>query len=140
MLKQETKECNRCKKNLNISNFTYEKSHNGYRYVCRKCDAKRAKEYFERTNTQRRESLRANWRRATANAMEKHPEKWEARRLTRLAVLKGELEQGVCEVCGVEETQAHHDDYSKPLNVRWLCKKHHYEEHLITPTINNLKE
>ena len=34
-----------------------------------------------------------------------------------------------CEVCGETKVQAHHDDYSKPLDVRWLCKKHHDEHH-----------
>ncbi len=30
--------------------------------------------------------------------------------------------------CG-EKAQAHHHDYSKPLDVVWLCVKHHNEEH-----------
>ena len=33
-----------------------------------------------------------------------------------------------CEVCG-EKAEAHHDNYSKPLDVRWLCFKHHREHH-----------
>lgn len=35
-----------------------------------------------------------------------------------------------CEVCGSEDDIArHHDDYSKPLEVRFLCRKHHGEVH-----------
>jgi hypothetical protein len=33
-----------------------------------------------------------------------------------------------CEVCG-ERAEMHHDDYSKPLEVRWLCREHHLELH-----------
>jgi hypothetical protein len=32
-------------------------------------------------------------------------------------------------VCGNAATHAHHDDYSKPLEVRWLCRAHHSEHH-----------
>lgn len=34
-----------------------------------------------------------------------------------------------CEICGAEKVDAHHDDYSKPLDVRWLCRFHHAEHH-----------
>jgi len=34
-----------------------------------------------------------------------------------------------CEVCGKIKADAHHDDYEKPLEVRWLCRKHHAEHH-----------
>jgi hypothetical protein len=35
-----------------------------------------------------------------------------------------------CEVCGTtEKIHAHHDNYSKPLDVRWLCQLHHMQHH-----------
>jgi hypothetical protein len=45
------------------------------------------------------------------------------------AIRDGRLERQPCEICGVEKTDAHHDDYSKPLEVRWLCRKHHGIQH-----------
>lgn len=38
------------------------------------------------------------------------------------------ISRQACEVCGVA-AEAHHDDYSKPLEVRWLCFRHHREWH-----------
>jgi hypothetical protein len=34
-----------------------------------------------------------------------------------------------CETCGSPKAQAHHDDYERPLNVRWLCTVCHGMEH-----------
>jgi len=53
----------------------------------------------------------------------------EAERLTRDAIKKGKLIPQPCEVCGSTGT-AHHDDYAKPLEVRWLCHRHHITHHL----------
>jgi hypothetical protein len=41
------------------------------------------------------------------------------------AVAAGKIVRGPCEVCGVAGGQGHHDDYDKPLEVRWLCPTHH---------------
>ena len=34
-----------------------------------------------------------------------------------------------CEVCGQLETERHHEDYSKPLEIKWLCSRHHKQVH-----------
>ena len=45
------------------------------------------------------------------------------------ALKKGTIKKKSCEKCGDKNTVAHHDDYEKPLEVRWLCEPHHYEHH-----------
>jgi len=49
--------------------------------------------------------------------------------MTSVAIEQGLLTQQPCEICGEQKTVAHHDDYNKPYDVRWLCKKHHFEWH-----------
>ena len=52
------------------------------------------------------------------------------RAITGRKIKQGVLIKQPCEVCGTnEDIQAHHDDYYKPLDVRWLCRKHHQEHH-----------
>lgn len=54
------------------------------------------------------------------------------------AIRDGNLTQELCEVCGKEGT-AHHDDYAKPLEVRWLCHRHHLMHHLLYDNYSQLK-
>lgn len=54
-----------------------------------------------------------------------------ARKKLRYAVKVGKLTRQPCESCGkTSGVQGHHDDYSKPLEVRWLCRKHHGLAHV----------
>lgn len=53
----------------------------------------------------------------------------KARNMVLIRVARGTMERECCDVCGAPEAQAHHDDYSQPLNVRWLCDTHHQEIH-----------
>lgn len=47
------------------------------------------------------------------------------------AIRKGTLIKRPCEVCGsTSRVEAHHDDYNRPLEVRWLCKKCHEKWHI----------
>lgn len=59
----------------------------------------------------------------------KNPEKAKAQMILNAAVQNGTVLRGWCEMCREGNTHGHHDDYSKPLEVRWLCPKHHSEEH-----------
>lgn len=51
--------------------------------------------------------------------------RWNA----KTAIRSGRLVRQPCEVCGDDQVDAHHDDYDKPLDVRWLCRKHHRAAH-----------
>lgn len=51
----------------------------------------------------------------------------ELQTVARNAVRK--LERQPCQVCGAQKSEAHHPDYSKPLEVIWFCHKHHSEAH-----------
>jgi hypothetical protein len=59
------------------------------------------------------------------------PERESARRAVRLAIRAGTLVREPCEKCGASKVHGHHDDYAKPLGVRWLCRTHHDEHHRI---------
>lgn len=66
-------------------------------------------------------------------------EKGRASQQLRDAVRKGSIKRQPCEVCQEPEAQGHHEDYSKALNVRWLCPQHHREEHLFEPWQNEIR-
>lgn len=51
------------------------------------------------------------------------------REATHRRISSGKLIKEPCEVCGDIKVEAHHDDYTQPMKVRWLCKKHHVEHH-----------
>lgn len=55
--------------------------------------------------------------------------KQSARRSVRNEIEAGRMIRMPCEVCGHFPTDGHHDDYSRPLSVRWLCRLHHREHH-----------
>jgi hypothetical protein len=55
----------------------------------------------------------------------KFPERYAARQAVLVAVRAGRLKSEACARCGDLRTQAHHGDYSKPLEVVWLCRACH---------------
>ena len=45
------------------------------------------------------------------------------------ALAAGRLVPRPCERCGAEPVKAHHDDYARPRDVRWLCQRCHSQWH-----------
>lgn len=61
--------------------------------------------------------------------LEREPVKEAARRAVTAAIARGDLIRQPCEKCDAEPGHGHHDDYSKPLDVRWLCRPCHVAHH-----------
>lgn len=57
------------------------------------------------------------------------PMKTAARKAVENALRDGRLVRKACDKCGASRAHAHHEDYSKPLDVMWLCPKHHKARH-----------
>ena len=67
---------------------------------------------------------------------ERHPEEVRARRFVARAVKRGQLvKPDCCARCGQSGSiEASHDDYSKPLEVEWLCSTcHGLKDYPLTP-------
>jgi hypothetical protein len=58
-----------------------------------------------------------------------HPDQAKARYAVSNAVRDGRLKKTPCMVCGALEVEGHHPDYSRPLDVVWLCMLHHKQAH-----------
>ncbi len=83
----------------------------GPRGYCLPCHAKRMRAW------RKTHPLNAEQRRKDA-----------ARSYASVYTRRGLLKRKPCEVCGTwDNLERHHDDYAKPLQVRWLCRKHHLE-------------
>jgi hypothetical protein len=68
-------------------------------------------------------------RKHNAEYDERYPEKKKAHEILNNAVRDGKVIKLPCCVCGSENSQGHHEDYSKPLDVIWFCPTHHGEHH-----------
>ncbi len=101
--------------------FGKTKSHlDGLYHYCKKCCAEKDKK-----------RIRPNRYNEVKKSNEKFPEKSAARELVNRSVRLGVLTRPEsCQKCGIKtKTQGHHEDYSKPLEVMWLCTRCHGAQH-----------
>lgn len=52
-----------------------------------------------------------------------------ARAYSKEYVKRGLIIKKPCIVCGDKNSEIHHPDYAKPLEIIWYCRKHHLEHH-----------
>lgn len=105
-------------------------------YWCKVCRSKASVESARKHRASKRAANNSYSARHSANRAAKtaayrtnHPERRLAHQSVQTAVRNGTLIAMPCSVCGSAKTHAHHDDYSKPLDVEWLCHMHHMERH-----------
>ena len=131
------KKCTKCGLDKPVDDFYVMKPATGYRAAeCKECTKTRVKKHYADTIPQQH-AYEAN-RNATPErkaALQKrmrfhrarNPDKYKARTAVNNAVRDGRLFRLPC-ACGSLKVQAHHADYSKPLDVKWVCFRCHREK------------
>lgn len=129
-----TKACFKCGEIKPLSDFyKHPKMADGHVNKCKECNKhdvrtnrKDKVDYYREYDLERgsRRTLEDTQKYRTDN-----PKKYKAHSAVGTAIKSGKLVKACCEVCGREDTHAHHCDYDKPLDVMWLCPVHHVEWH-----------
>lgn len=78
---------------------------------------------------------RENARRITKRWRNENPVAYAAHTAVSNAVRDGKISKQPCMFCAAETVHAHHRDYSRPLDVIWLCPKCHHRLHAAFPEI-----
>ena len=145
------KMCFKCRRKKDIILFyTHKAMGDKHLGKCKQCTKKDVKNrYYDpkyrkqiqkyekrRNNNPKRKEYRLLYQR---NRRRKYPGKENTRRKTYKAIIEGRLIKQVCQNCGKQKAQAHHNDYRSYLNITWLCFKCHRKLHnggLSNETIN----
>lgn len=117
--------CSRCKIEGDIPMTQYSKNKDGTKkyYHCRKCNTDRHKKYRATQNGGE------NIRQAVKKSIEKHWHKQKARLKLIYEIRMGRIKRPeTCSACKeTKNIEAHHTDYTKPLEVIWVCRQCHCE-------------
>lgn len=147
--------CRECNTEKPLSEFyKHAAMADGHLNKCAQCVKSRVKKHREanlekiqaydkaRANNSHRVKARKNYvqteagKQAKKRAMDaynkRYPMAYASHVITSNAVRNGALiKPNNCSVCGsTEKIEGHHDDYTKPLEVRWLCESCHKKWHM----------
>jgi len=129
------KQCFKCGEIKDLSAFyKHPMMADGHVNKCKECNKRDVRQNRESKVEYYREYDRGRGNRQGYDYLksyrEKYPNKYKAHNLVRYAIKVGNLVSEPCCICGKEDgTCAHHDDYEKPLNVRWMCPPCHKQWH-----------
>lgn len=94
---------------------------------------KRRREYYQKNKLKELGHQRArNLKRAADNAKDyrkRNKQKHSARCLVAYHLKRGNIVRLPCPFCGKKKTEAHHESHKNPLDILWVCKKHHMAIH-----------
>lgn len=128
------KKCFKCGCEKPLSEFyKHNQMADGHVNKCKECNKndvathraeniEKIREYDRKRGNRQSYSYRKDYR-------DKYPKKCKAHAIVRRNIKNRNLYKEPCEICGNTKVVAHHDDYDKPLNVRWLCQAHHKQWH-----------
>lgn len=152
----ETKICKKCGRELPINEFyKHKKMATGYLNYCKDCVRRRVAKYridnienvraYDRNRPNARERRKKQREKIKNNLLDyqkmleqqrewgkRNREKRAAHRALHRAILAGKIiKSNRCSLCGKTECniEGHHYDYSKPLNVVWVCTECHGKLH-----------
>lgn len=145
----DRKQCSRCGQAKGVISFTRNRSQpDGLENWCRDCRNTAERGRYHGSLDAARSAGREKQRRLRRNGdyrPVKRARRWKNVGLSRereriyalvaRAVKCGKIAKRPCETCGDPKVKAHHDDYSRPLDVMWLCEIHHRAVHArkVTP-------
>lgn len=131
------KQCFKCKTVKPLNEFyKHSRMADGHLNKCKECtkndvNANREKNIDDIREYDRRRGNRQGIE-YTAEYRIKFPRKYAAHKAIRYALKTKSIAKPYnCESCGKQSKRlhGHHDDYAKPLNVRWLCAACHSQWH-----------
>lgn len=128
--------CSDCKQTKSLNEFAKNRARpNGISHICKRCQLARNQKW-KAGLSKKRLKLYQQRNNNAAKKYRRNPEtkiKVAAHQMVWGAMKLGLLIRKPCEQCGAEPTDAHHDDYLKPLEVRWLCRSCHKAHHAVNP-------
>jgi ribosomal protein S27AE len=133
----QEKRCPNCQIIKLLSEFHKDKrSKDGTSSWCKECRNNFARSYREQNPEkvkQSKEKYTAKNKKNINKSYKKYyllnPKKKRAHNLVYKAIASGKLIKQQCAICGETKTEAHHEDYNKPLEVIWLCRQCHKTLH-----------